>query len=465
MLRRPEVVDPIVTEAFEARLWGRLVRPSDADYDETRQLQNKFHEGHPAYIVRVGDVADVIHTVNFARENDLPLTVRSGGHSIPGYSMAEGSVVVDMSGMKKVSVDLKKRTLTAQPGATTADVLAVAEPHGLGLSTGDTSSVGLGGLTTGGGIGFLVRKFGLTIDSLRSVNIVTAQGHYLTADATRHPDLFWAIRGGSGNFGIVTSFTFNMNQVGTILGGAIFLPVTREVLRGYADYTTTAPDELTTIAGIMMAPPLPFIPAEWHFKPVFNILVVYTGDPDEGQSVVAPLRTLAEPVAEVLMPMPYSGIYEFTAEIAQRHHATVRSGFMDGLSDAAIEAIVTNVETGFDPYGLVQIRGLGGAFARVPNDATAFAHRDKSIFLAVINLGAAQQNRQWAERLWDALKPFTSGVYVNFLDDEGEERVHEAYPRMTYERLASVKRRYDPLNLFKLNQNIKPGRFLASSIR
>jgi FAD/FMN-containing dehydrogenase len=450
------VVDPVLTQVFESRLLGSLVRPEDAEYDSVRELQNIFHDGRPAYIVRVGDVADVIHTVNFARENGLPLTVRSGGHSVPGYSMAEGSVVVDMSGLNKVSVDLKKRTLTAQPGATTADVLRAAEPHGLGLSTGDTASVGLGGLTTGGGIGFLVRKYGLTIDSLRSVNIVTANGQYLTADATRYPDLFWAIRGGSGNFGIVTSFTFNLNPVGTVLGGALFLPVTPEVLRGYADYTTTAPDELTTIAGVMMAPPLPFIPAEWHFKPVFNILVVYTGDLDEGQRVVAPLRELAEPIAEVLMPMPYSGIYEFTAEIAQRHHATVRSGFMDGLSDAAIEIIMSDVEAGFDPYGLVQIRGLGGAFARVPNDATAFAHRDKSIFLAVINLGSDDENRQWATSLWSELKPFTSGVYVNFLDDEGEDRVHEAYPAATYARLADIKLRYDPHNLFNLNQNIKP---------
>jgi FAD/FMN-containing dehydrogenase len=450
------VVDPIVTQAFESRLLGSLVRPDDAEYDNVRELQNIFHDSHPAYIVRVGDVADVIHAVNFARENALPLTVRSGGHSVPGYSMAEGSVVVDMSGMNKVSIDLKKRTLTAQPGATTADVLRVAEPHGLGLSTGDTSSVGLGGLTTGGGIGFMVRKYGLTIDSLRSVNIVTANGHYLTADATRNPDLFWAIRGGSGNFGIVTSFTFNLNPVGTVLGGAIFLPVTREVLRGYAEYTTSAPDELSTIAGVMMAPPLPFIPAEWHFKPVFNILVVYAGDPEEGQRVVAPLLSLAEPIADVLMPMPYSGIYEFTAEIAQRHHATVRSGFMDGLSDAAIETIMADVEAGFDPYGLVQIRGLGGAFARVPNDATAFAHRDKSIFLAVINLGAEEENRQWAKALWNELKPFTSGVYVNFLDDEGDERVHDAYPPLTYARLSEVKQRYDPTNIFNLNQNIKP---------
>ncbi|HVX31003.1 MAG TPA: FAD-binding oxidoreductase, partial [Nitrolancea sp.] len=451
-----EVIDPVLTRAFETRLLGSLVRPNDPEYDEARQIINMFHDRYPAYIVRAADAADVIRAVEFARENELPVTVRSGGHSIPGHSMADGAVVVDMSGMKAVSVDPVNRTLWAQPGATTADVLAATQPHGLALSTGDTASVGLGGLTTGGGIGFLARKYGLTIDSLRSAEIVTADGRLLTASATQNADLFWAIRGGSGNFGIITSFEFDLQPVGMILGGALVLPVTREVLRGYADYTTTAPDELTTIANVMSAPPMPNIPAEWHFKPVFIILVAYAGDPEEGQRVVEPLRKLAEPIAELLMPMPYAGLYQFTAEGAKRHHGTVKSGFMDGLSDAAIDAIVTNAETGFDPFGMVQIRGLGGALARVPNQATAFAHRDKSIFLALINTGAGAENRQWVETLWSELRPFASGVYVNFLGDEGEERVHEAYPPMTYARLAGVKLRYDPLNIFNLNQNIPP---------
>ncbi|HEX7103130.1 MAG TPA: FAD-binding oxidoreductase [Nitrolancea sp.] len=454
--RTSEVIDPVLTQAFESRLLGSLVRPGDAEYDETRQLKNMFVDAHPAYIVRAADAADVIRAVEFARTHDLPITVRSGGHSVPGYSMVDGSVVVDMSGMKALSVDPGRRTLWAQPGATTADVLAATQPHGLALSTGDTASVGLGGLTTGGGIGFLVRKYGLTIDSLRSAEIVTADGRLLTASATQNADLFWAIRGGSGNFGIITSFEFDLQPVGTILGGAIILPVTREVLRGYADYATTAPDELTTIASVMPAPPMPIVPAEWHFKPAFIILVAYAGDPEEGQKAVAPLRALAEPVAELLVPMPYAGLYEFTAEGSQRHHGTVKSGFMDGLSDAAIDAIVTNAETAFDPFAMVQIRALGGAMARVSNQATAFGHRDKSIFVGLINTGKEQEHRQWVDALWNELKPFTSGVYVNFLGDEGEERVHEAYPPMTYARLAGVKLRYDPLNIFKLNQNIKP---------
>lgn len=455
-LRNPEVVDPDLTEAFESRLLGSLVRPNDAEYDDVRKLHNLFHDGRPAFIVRAADVADVIYAVNFARENELPLTVRSGGHSVPGYSMANGSVVVDMSALKSVRVDPVKQTMTVQPGATTADVLAAAEPHGLALSTGDTSTVGLGGLTTGGGIGFLVRKFGLTIDSLRSVNIVTASGHYLTANAMRNADLFWAIRGGSGNFGIVTSFTFKLSPVGTIYGGAIFLPATREVLRGYADYALNAPDELTTITNVMMAPPAPFIPEAWHFKPVFNILAVYAGDPETGKAVIAPLLDLAEPIAQVLMPMPYSGIYKFTAELEPPLHATIRSGFMDGLSDAVIERIMSNVDAGFDPFAIVQIRALGGAFGRVPNDATAFGHRDKSIFLALINIGAEDEHRQWASDLWQELRPHASGVYVNFLGNEGDDRVREAYPPMTYARLAGVKLRYDPRNLFNQNQNIRP---------
>lgn len=454
--RNAEVVDPVLTRAFESRLLGSLVRPIDAEYDGARQIVNMFHDGHPAYIVRAADAADVLRAIEFARENDLPITVRSGGHSLSGDSMADGSVVVDMSGMKAISVEPEKRTLWAQPGATTADVVAATQPYGLALSTGDTASVGLGGLTTGGGIGFLVRKYGLTIDSLRSAEIVTADGRLLTASATQNADLFWAIRGGSGNFGIITSFEFELQPVGTILGGAIVLPVTREVLRGYADYATTAPDELTTIANVMPAPPLPIIPAEWHFKPALVILVAYAGDLEAGQKAVAPLRELAEPVAELLVPMPYAGLYEFTAEGARRHHGKVKSGFMDGLSDQAIDAIVTNVETAFDPFAIVQIRALGGAMARIPNQATAFGHRDKSIFVGLINTGFEEEHRQWVETLWNELRPFTSGVYVNFLGDEGEERVREAYPPLTYARLAGVKLRYDPLNIFKLNQNIKP---------
>ena len=451
-----EVIDPIVTQALESRLLGSLVRPGDDEYDESRQMVNILFDRHPAYIVRAADAADVIRAVEFARSNDLPLTVRSGGHSVPGYSIADGSVVVDLSGMNAVSVDPVQRTVWAQPGATTADVCAAAQPHGLALSTGDTASVGLGGLTTGGGIGFLVRKHGLTIDSLRSVEVVTADGRLLLASENQHADLFWAIRGGGGNFGIVTAFEFDLQPVGIVLGGAIILPVTAEALRGYADYSTTAPDELTTIATIMPTPPLPIVPAEWHGKPAFIILVCYAGDLEEGQRVVAPLRALGEPVAELLVSMPYSALFDFTAAGSQRHAATVKSGFMDGLSDASIEAIVKNVETAFDPYAMIQIRGLGGAMARVSNDATAFAHRDKSIFLGLINLGVELEHRQWADALWSELRSHTAGVYVNFLGDEGEDRIHEAYPPMTYARLAGVKLRYDPTNVFKFNQNIKP---------
>ncbi|HVB64502.1 MAG TPA: FAD-binding oxidoreductase, partial [Nitrolancea sp.] len=424
--------------------------------DESRQLVNVLFDRHPAYIVRAADAADVIRAVELARTNDLPLTVRSGGHSISGQSVADGSVVVDLSGMKAISVDPEQRTVWAQPGATTGDMCAAVQPHGLALSTGDTASVGLGGLTTGGGIGFLVRKHGLTIDSLRSVEVVTADGRLIVASANQHEDLFWAIRGGGGNFGIVTGFEFDLHPVGIVLGGALVLPVTPEVLRGYAEYAPTAPDELTTIASIMPAPPLPIIPAEAHGKPAFIVLVCYAGDIEEGQRAVAPLRALAEPIAELLVPMPYSALFDFTAAGSHRHAGTVKSGFLDGLSDGAIEAIVENVRTSFDPFAMIQIRALGGAMARVSNDATAFAHRDKSLFLALINTGVEMENRKWVDELWSSLQPYTSGVYVNFLGDEGEDRIREAYPALTYARLAGVKLRYDPTNVFKFNQNIKP---------
>jgi FAD/FMN-containing dehydrogenase len=449
-------VDPVLAKALEARLLGSLVRPGDTDYDEARQLKNSLVDRYPAYIVRAGDAADVIRAVEFARSNELPLTMRSGGHYGAGYSMVDGGVVVDLSRMTAVSVDPEQRRLWAQPGATTTEVVAAAQPHGLALSTGDTASVGLGGLVTGGGIGLMVRKFGLTIDSLRSVEIVTADGRLLVASEMQNPDLFWAIRGGGGNFGVVTAFEFELQPVDMIYGGMLVMPVTREVLRGYADYAPDAPDELSTIASVIVAPPLPFIPAEQHGKPVLLMLVCYAGDAEAGKEAVAPLRALAEPIADQVSPMRYSALYNFTAGGNRRVPNTARTGLMNELSDEAIDKIMTNIETAFDPFSVIQIRALGGAMARVLRDATAFAHRDKSFFLALVNVGTEMEHRKWVDEIWSELRPHISGAYVNFLGDEGEDRVREAYPPRTYAQLADVKLRYDPTNVFKFNQNIKP---------
>jgi FAD/FMN-containing dehydrogenase len=319
----------------------------------------------------------------------------------------------------------------------------------------------MGGLTTGGGIGFMVRKYGLAIDNLLAAQVVTANGETVTASADEHPDLFWAIRGGGGNFGIVTEFTYRLAPVGEILGGELLLPASREVLRGYLDYATTAPDELTTIANLMHAPPAPHVPPERVGEPVLSILVCWTGSLEEGERVLAPLRALATPVADAVGPIPYPAIYQFTAHQAAPHGASIRMMFADELSDAALDAALAALHGATTPYSIIQFRGLGGTMARVGSDATAFAHRDKRYFVAVIAIWldaaeSADVHSAWTNALWQAIRHEGSGVYVNFLEREGADRVRDAYPPATFARLVEIKRKYDPANLFRFNQNIPP---------
>jgi FAD/FMN-containing dehydrogenase len=296
----------------------------------------------------------------------------------------------------------------------------------------------------------------LTIDSLISVELVTADGRIIVASEDQHPELFWALRGGGGNFGIVTGFEYRLNPVGTILGGALLLPATPEVLRGYADYTPYAPEELTTISFLMHVPPFAPFPPEAFGQLALMVGVCYVGDIEEGQKALEPLRALAAPLADLTGPMPYSGMFALTAAAAEPHAASVRMGYMNELSDEAITIILEQYASKPAPMAMINLRGLGGAMARVPADATAFAHRDKAIFMSIIHVSAEEAATQWTLELWDKLKPFTSGVYVNFLDNEGEERIRDAYSPLTYARLADVKRRYDPTNVFRLNQNIRP---------
>jgi FAD/FMN-containing dehydrogenase len=307
----------------------------------------------------------------------------------------------------------------------------------------------------------MVRKHGLAIDNLLEAQVVTAAGEIVTASETSHPDLFWAIRGGGGNVGIVTEFTFRLAPVDTILGGDLMLPATPEVVRAYLDYAVTAPDDLTMIAHIMHAPPAPYVPAERVGELVLSILVSWSGEIEDGERALAPLRALAEPVADAVAPIPYPGIYAFTAHQAEPHRASLRMMFADELSDATIETMLAAMRASSSPYSIVQVRGLGGAYGRVPRDATAFAHRDRRYFVAVIAiwLDPAENpapHRAWTASLWKAIRHEGRGVYVNFLEQEGPERVREAYPGATWNRLAATKRRYDPGNLFQFNQNIPP---------
>jgi FAD/FMN-containing dehydrogenase len=307
----------------------------------------------------------------------------------------------------------------------------------------------------------MVRKYGLAIDNLVSAQVVTAAGEIVIASEREHPDLFWAIRGGGGNAGIVTEFTFRLAPVEQVLGGVLLLPATHEVVRGYLDYAIAAPDDLTTISNLMFAPPAPFVPDDRVGTPVLAIFLVWTGSLEEGERALAPLRALAEPVADAVSPMPYPAIYDFTAAFAEPHAASIRMMFADDISDESIDAMLAALVNPSSPFGLIHLRGLGGAYGRVPNDATAFAHRDRRYFVAVINVWLdagedAAVHEAWTAALWQAIRHEGSGVYVNFLEREGEDRVREAYPGDTYERLAEVKRRYDPENLFQFNQNVPP---------
>ena len=448
-------------EALRSRLTGRLVTADSADFDAARRVIYTNVDRRPLGIVRAANAQDVFEAVRFARAYGMPLAVRSGGHSLAYYSMIDDAVVVDLSGMKRISIDPAARVARVQAGATSGDLAGPAHAHGLALSTGDTHSVGMGGLTTGGGIGFMVRKYGLAIDNLLAAEVVTAAGEIVTTSADEHPDLFWAIRGGGGNFGIVTEFTYRLASVGQILGGELLLPASREVVRGYLDYVASAPDDLTAIAQIMQAPPAPHVPEDRVGEVALSILVCWTGSAADGERALAPLRALAAPIADTVGPMPYPEIYKLTEHAAAPHCASIRSMFADELSDAAIDASLAAIEHATSPLSMIQLRGLGGAMARVAGDATAFAHRDRRYFVAIIGLwlDAAEDaaiHVAWTEALWRAIRPEGSGVYVNFLENEGAGRVRDAYPPDTYARLAEIKRKYDPRNVFRFNQNIPP---------
>lgn len=456
-------VDGDAFSTLRSQLAGELLTAGDPAFDEARKTVSLRVDRHPSAIVRAANAHDVAAAIAFARDRDLSLAVRSGGHSIAQLSVIDDALVIDLSTMKRIEIDPDTRIARVEPGVTSGDLAGPAHAHGLALTTGDTQSVGMGGLTTGGGIGYLVRKHGLTIDNLLSAQVVTADGDILTTSETEHPDLFWGIRGGGGNLGVVTEFTYRLAPVSHILGGVLVLPATRDVLRGYLDYSVAAPDELTTLADLMTAPAEPFIPEEWVGKPVLMVLLAWSGSAEDGQRALAPLRALAEPVADLVSWMPYPAIYEFTAHLAEPHGASIRMMFADDLSDDAIDAMIAGAASGPSPFNLLHIRGLGGAFGRVAPEATAFAHRERRYFVAIIAVWLdadedPMEHEAWTTAMWDILRPEGSGVYVNFLENEGPDRVHEAYPGSTYDRLALIKRRYDPDNVFRFNQNVVPAR-------
>jgi len=453
-------ISPSQLAAFGASLTGSLVVPGDAAFDEARQVHNSRFDRMPTIVVRAADAADVSRTVTLAAETGLELAVRSGGHSLAGHGTSEGGIVLDLSPMKRLLIDPDRRLAWAQPGLTAGEITAAAAEHGLAVPFGDTASVGIGGLTTGGGIGFLTRKFGLTIDNLVAAEVVTADGRILAVDEERHPDLFWAIRGGGGNVGVVTRFVYRLVEAGMVVGGGLALPATPEVIAGLVAAAKAAPEELTLISYVMHAPPAPFIPPDRVGELVVMVLGVAVGDLEAGQAAWAPIRALAEPVADLVGPMPYPAIYQFTAEGQARGGGSIRSWFTDDLDVADAQTILDLMAHAPIPAVMTQIRVLGGAVARVAPEDTAFSQRDAEVLVAAMSLFEIEADPSssdaWTAAFFTTFVDSMTGVYANFLGSEGEDRVRAAYPHGAYESLAAIKRRYDPANLFRLNQNVRP---------
>jgi FAD/FMN-containing dehydrogenase len=451
---------PATLAQFVVSMTGSVVLPGDASFDAAREVHNSRFDRTPVIVVRAADAEDVARTVRLAAATGLELAVRSGGHSLAGYGTSEGGIVLDLSAMKGLLIDAENRMAWAQPGLTAGEITNAAAAHGLAVPFGDTASVGIGGLTTGGGIGFLTRKHGLTIDNLVAAEIVTADGRILTVDEKRHPDLFWAIRGGGGNVGVVTRFVYRLVEVGLVVGGGLALPATPEVIAGLVAAAKAAPEELTTISFVMPAPPAPFIPPDRVGELVLMVLGVFDGDLAAGQAAWAPIRALAEPIADLVGPMPYPAIYQFTKEGENRGGGSITSWFADDLDVADAETILDFMRRSTGPFAATQIRILGGAMARVPADATAFAQRDAGVLVAAMSMfgvGAdPAPSDAWTAEFGAAFADRSTGVYANFLAAEGDARIRSAYPYGAYERLAAIKRRHDPHNLFRLNQNVPP---------
>jgi len=438
---------------------GRVIRPDDADYDTARASFYGGADPRPAAIVRVADANDVSRLISLVRESGTPFIVRSGGHGVAGYAVPEGGIVLDLADMKALEIDAEGRTAWAETGLTAAEYTNAADAHGLATGFGDTGSVGLGGLTLGGGVGYLVRKHGLTIDDLLAADVVTADGQLRRVDAENEPDLFWAIRGGGGNFGVATRFQFRLHPVASIVGGMMMLPATPDVIRSFIALSEAAPEELSTIANVMPAPPMPLVPQEQVGKLVIFAMLCYAGAVEAGERAIAPFRALATPIVDMVKPSRYPEMYP--PDDPNYHPiATGRTMFIDSVDRGVAEKIVKHLEESSAPMRVAQLRVLGGAMARVPVDATAFAHRGSRIMVNVAALyerpDQAAMHEPWVTGFAAALKQSDSGAYVNFLVDEGESRIRDAYPGKTWERLRAIKRRHDPTNLFRLNQNIPP---------
>ncbi|MHC1783805.1 MAG: FAD-binding oxidoreductase [Anaerolineaceae bacterium] len=446
-------------EQLRACLKGRVISPEDTDFDALRTVFAGGIDRRPAVITRPANTEDVVKIVMLAKETGLELAVRGGGHSSAGHGVTAGGIVLDLRDMRAIQIDENRRTAWAESGLTAGEFTSKANEYGLAAGFGDTASVGIGGITLGGGVGYLSRKYGLTIDNLLAAEIVTADGKVLQVDEKSHPDLFWAIRGGGGNFGVVSRFQFKLHPVDKIVGGMLILPATAETIASFMAEAEAAPEELGTIVNIMPAPPMPFLPKEAHGQFILMAMMAYFGPIEKAEKVLAPFRAIAKPIVDMVKPIRYPEM--FPPEADDYHPSVVsRSLYVDKTDLGTANKIVEFLHASDAPVRVAQLRALGGAVARIPGGATAYAHRDAQIMVNVAAFynGPDEKVKQesWVKDFAGALSQGHSGVYVNFLADEGEERIREAYPGGTWERLAAVKARYDPDNLFRLNQNVTP---------
>ena len=450
---------------LEADFVGELIRPQDASFDEQRAVWNGSIDRRPGLIARCGSADDVSAAVRFAAEAGLPLAVRGGGHSFPGLSVCDDGLVIDLGPMKAIGVDPEAGTVRAQAGVLLGELDASTQRFGLAVPAGIVTHTGLSGLTLGGGIGWIQRRFGLTIDQLLSVQLITAEGERLTASETENPDLFWGIRGGGGNFGVVTEFEFRLNPLGpTVLAGPVFWPISEaaDVLRFYREWIAEAPDELMTIVVHRKAPPLPFVPTELHGELVIAVICCYAGSVEDGERVVAPLKAFGSPVLDLCQPKPYIDHQSmFDPSYPHGRWYYMRACDVADLSDGVIEITVEHARRIRSPLTAFPIWQMGGAISRVAEDDTAFNGRSVghtfNITASTEGPDGFDEERQWVQDFWTELQPHQVGsVYVNFLMDEGEDRIRDAYGASKYDRLKALKRRYDPGNVFRLNQNVPP---------
>ena len=454
-------------EQFKGSLKGQLINSKDADYEEARKVWNGMIDKHPLMIIRCANEDDVVKAINFARNNKLETAVRGGGHNVVGFSTCDDGIVIDLSPMKKIEIDKNSQTVKAQAGLTWGEFDKATQEQGLATTGGLVSTTGVAGFTLGGGFGWLVRKLGMTIDNLLSVEMILANGNRITASSTENPDLFWGVRGGGGNFGIVTSFTFKLHHVGpNVYGGALFYPVSKakELLQFYNKWTQSLPDELSTMTAFLTAPPEPFIPKELVGTQMIAVALCCIGEKDEGDKLLKPLRDFMQPSVDVAGPIPYvalQGMFDATAP--KGIHSYWRTHYFTELSDNTINTLIDQVSNlkNLSPFSAVHIHHWEGAINRVKSEDAAFSHRDARFVMNIVGNWMTEDDPDkhigWVRNSSDAVKQFSTGkLYLNFIADTGEDKVMAAYGKDKYEKLVQLKNKYDPENLFHLNQNIKP---------